>query len=89
MNYNNIIKSKLFENTNIIWRMIKNKEMESFLQNLNKYQKFNHFPLGHNLSYKDNLCKNYYCLLEKFPNDYNYMPEAFIFPEDYYKFQKK
>ena len=89
MNYNNIIKSKLFENTNIIWKMIKNKEMESFLQNLNKYQKFNHFSLGHNLSYKDNLCKNYYCLLEKFPNDYNYMPEAFIFPEDYYKFQKK
>ena len=89
MNFNNIIKSKLFENTNLIWKMIKNEEIESFLQKLNKYQKFNHFPLGNKLSFKDNLYKNYYNLLEKFPKDYNYMPEAFIFPEDYDKFQTK
>ena len=89
MNFNNIIKSKLFENTNLIWKMIKNEEIESFLQKLNKYQKFNHFPMGSKVSFKDNLYKNYYNLLEKFPKDYNYMPEAFIFPEDYDKFQTK
>ena len=38
MNYNNIIKSKLFENTNLIWKTIRKQEMESFLQKLNKYQ---------------------------------------------------
>ena len=43
MKYNRVIRSKLFENTNIIWKLMKQDRMFPFLKTLNKYQKFNHF----------------------------------------------
>ena len=83
MKYNRVIRSKLFDNTNIVWKLMKQDRMFPFLQTLNKYQKFNHFPMTWQLSRKDNLYNNYYNMKLKFPDDYNYMPETYVLPRDY------
>ena len=59
MKFNGVIRSKLFDNTNIIWKLMKQDRMFPFLQELNQYQKFNHFPMTWQLSRKDNLYNNY------------------------------
>lgn len=82
MKYNNIIRTKLFESTNIIWKLLKKEKMFPLLENINKYQRFNHFPMTWQLSRKDNLYSNFKKMKEKFPNDFNYMPETYVLPKD-------
>ena len=82
MKYNNIIRSKLFDNTNIIWKLLKKDKMFPLLRELNKYQRYNHFPMTWQLSRKDNLYTNFKRMKDKFPNDYTYMPETYILPKD-------
>ena len=83
MKFNGVIRSKLFDNTNIIWKLMKQDRMFPFLQELNQYQKFNHFPMTWQLSRKDNLYNNYYKLHSKYPKDFHYMPETYCLPRDY------
>ena len=82
MKYNNVIRTKLFDNTNIIWKLLKQDKMFPLLKELNKYQKYNHFPITWQLSRKDNLYTNYTKMQKKFPNDFKYMPETYILPRD-------
>ena len=82
MKYNNVIRTKLFDNTNIIWKLLKQDKMFPLLKELNKYQKYNHFPITWQLSRKDNLYTNYKKMQKKFPNDFKYMPETYILPRD-------
>ena len=83
MKYNGVIRSKLFDNTNIIWKLMKQDRMFPFLQELNPYQRFNHFPMTWQLSRKDNLYNNYFKLHSKFPKDFHYMPETYCLPRDF------
>ena len=83
MKYNRVIRSKLFDNTNIVWKLMKQDRMFPFLKTLNQYQKFNHFPMTWQLSRKDNLYNNYYNMKVKFPDEYKYMPETYVLPRDY------
>ena len=82
MKFNNIIRTKLFEDTNIIWKLMKQDKMFPLLNELNPYQRFNHFPMTWQLSRKDNLYNNFMKMKQKFPQDYNYMPETYILPKD-------
>ena len=83
MKFNRVIRSKLFDNTNIVWKLMKQDRMFPFLKTLNQYQKFNHFPMTWQLSRKDNLYNNYYAMKLKFPEEYKYMPETYVLPRDY------
>ena len=89
MKYNRVIRSKLFENTNIVWKLMKQDKMFPYLKTLHKFQRFNHFPMTWELSRKDNLYNNYYAMHQKFPNDFKYMPESYILPRDYEIFSEK
>lgn len=82
MAYNNIIRTKNFEQANIIWKLLKPDKMYPLLRRLNHYQRFNHFPMTWQLSRKDNLYSNYKKLRDQFPNDYHYLPESYIMPKD-------
>ena len=65
MKYNRLIKTSIFDNSNLIWKIInKDNEMSSFLNKLNKYQRYNHFPNGIKLGYKYNLF-NYFHKMKK------------------------
>ena len=83
MEYNNIIRSKLYKNTNIIWKLLQMDKMNPLLKQLNKYQRFNHFPFTWQLCRKDDLYTNYTKMKKKFPDDYNFMPETYILPKDF------
>ena len=80
MKFNRVIRSKLFDNTNIVWKLMKQDKMFEYLKTLHKYQKFNHFPMTWQLSRKDNLYNNYYNMKVKFPDEYKYMPETYVLP---------
>ena len=82
MKYNQIVKSKLYTNTNLIWKLLDKDKMYPLLRKLNKYQRYNHFPFCWQLGRKDNLYINYLKMQKKFKNEYNYMPDKFILPQD-------
>ena len=82
MKYNQIIKSKLYTNTNLIWKLLDKDKMYPLLRRLNKYQRYNHFPICWQLGRKDNLYINYLKMQKKFKDDYNYMPFKYILPQD-------
>ena len=82
MKYNQIIKSKLYTNTNLIWKLLDKDKMYPLLRKLNKYQRYNHFPICWQLGRKDNLYINYLKMQQKFKDDYNYMPFKYILPQD-------
>ena len=58
------------------------------IKKLNKYQRYNHFPCTWQLGRKDNLWKNYKILNQIFPEDFNFIPETYIIPEDQSQFVK-
>ena len=82
MKYNQIVKSKLYTNTNLIWKLLDKDKMYPLLRKLNKYQRYNHFPFCWQLGRKDNLYFNYLKMQKKFKDEYNYMPDKFILPQD-------
>jgi len=88
MKYNNIIRTTLYDNTNIIWSLLSKEKMENLIRDINKYQRYNHFPTTKQISRKDNLYMNYERMKKKFPKDYNYMPETYILPRDKEIFDK-
>ena len=59
------------------------------INDLTKFQKYNHFPFSKELGTKNNLYKNYYLMKQKFPKDFRYMAESYILPEDKNKFLEK
>ena len=82
MKYNQIVKSKLYTNTNLIWKLLDKDKMYPLLRKLNKYQRYNHFPMCWQLGRKDNLYINYLKMKKKFQSEYNYMPKKYILPQD-------
>ena len=55
---------------------------DDIIKSIKSYQKINHFPKSFNLGRKDAMWRNYQILEEQFPDDYDFCPKTFIFPED-------
>lgn len=89
MKYNGLIRSKLIDNTNIIWKLMKKEVMFTFLNSLNKYQRYSHFPTLWDITRKDNLYINFKKMQKNFPKDYTYMPETYIIPKNLDIFKEK
>ena len=64
-------------------------KMYPLLQKLNKYQRYNHFPICWQLGRKDNLYTNFLKMQKKFKSDFNYMPKKYILPQDRNEVQEK
>ena len=84
---NGIIFKKKFENCNIIWKLFHPNKMRDLIRNLNKKQKFNHFPSTYQLGRKDNMYRHFRHFNRLFPNDYKFVPLTFILPFDGEKFE--
>ena len=82
MKYNQVIKSKLYTNTNLIWKLLDKDKMYPLLRKLNKYQRYNHFPICWQLGRKDNLYTNYLKMQKKYKEEFNYMPKKYLLPKD-------
>jgi len=55
--------------------------------NLNEYQKVNHFPMSSELTRKDRLCANIVKMQEKFGKEaFNIIPDTYILPDEFADF---
>ena len=59
MKYNQAVRSELFANTNLIWKLLSREKMYPLLRILNKFQRYNHFPIAWQLGRKDYFFTNY------------------------------
>jgi len=77
LNDNGIIRLYENEDTNLYWR---SSRKNSYIpKNINKYQKYNHMLMFHEITRKNLLYKNYDLFKRKFPEHYNFMPETFTY----------
>jgi hypothetical protein len=83
-NYNGVFTNNTKGwNFNYLWKNVNlNPYDKGIYHRKNKYQFVGRFPIES--TFKDGLARFYYKQKKKFPNDYNYIPETFI-----YKDQKK
>ena len=51
------------------------------------YQKFAHFPFSYNIGRKDAMWRNYRWVEEEFPDDYDFCPMTYVFPQDEEEFE--
>lgn len=82
MKYNQVVRSKLFTNTNLIWKLLPREKMYLLLRKLNKFQRYNHFPIAWQLGRKDYFLTNYEKMKKKYPNEYNFMQDTYILSKD-------
>jgi hypothetical protein len=57
--------------------------------NLNNFQKINHFPQSSELTRKDCLCANVVKMQEKFKQNFDIIPETYILPDEFTDFELK
>ena len=79
--YNNVLRNNTKGwNYNYLWKVTDNNHKDIGVdENKNKYQFIGNFPLDD--TYKDGLNRFYNKFKDKFPEDYNYIPETYLFPE--------
>ena len=85
LNYNNIIKTYGENQNNLIIDHIKYFDYNNIVEKIktiNKYQHFAYFPMFKKIQIKTELHKIFKKFQNIFPNDYNFMSEAYIFPEE-------
>ena len=79
-NYNGIYTHDYkYWNYNFFWRLSPNSDDKGVLINKNKYQLIGQFPIE--ITFKDGITNFYNKLKYKFPNEYNYLPETYLWPE--------
>lgn len=65
---------------NILWV---GKSAQSYLyDDLNSFQRINHFPNSYEITRKDKMCLNLQIMKAKFPVDYDFFPDTYIIPRD-------
>ena len=85
LNYNNIIESFGEIQNNIIVDHILFSGYNNIperIKKINKYQHFGFFPSFLNVQIKTKLHKIFKKYQNKFPDDYNFMAETYIYPEE-------
>jgi hypothetical protein len=85
LNYNNIIESFGEIQNNIIVDFVNFSGYNNIperIKTINKYQHFGFFPSFANVQTKTKLHKIFKKYQNKFPDDYNFMAETYIYPEE-------
>ena len=87
--FNNILaNNQQGWNYNYLWKVYQDNAHDAGIyQKINKYQFIGNFPLDN--TFKDGLNRFYNKQKMKFPEDYNYIPETYLFPDDKYQILEK
>ena len=67
---------------NVLWGMAS----KVTLQDMDKYQKVNHFPNCWSIGRKDNLWINLSKMKRNFPKEYSFIPNTYLLAYDYKRF---
>ena len=76
-------------NSNIIWHLYSINHMQQLTKEIHQNQHYNHFPSTFALGRKDYMYKHYKSFRNLYKNDFNYVPETFVLPEDADDFLEK
>ena len=81
-NYNGVFTNNTSGwNFNYLWKNVNFDPYDKGSYHIkNKYQFIGRFPVEH--TYKDGLNRFYNKLKEKFPEEYNYIPETYLYPDE-------
>jgi len=52
------------------------------MRSIRSYQKVNHFPNSFNIGRKDAMWNNYYVLQQSYPDEFDFCPRHYVFPQD-------
>lgn len=89
-NYNEIPEVSNNYGINLIYKRYYNTiPVQRILSTLPKYAKFNHFPREYIVGEKDLMYLYYKKLKNKFPDDFDFVPESYLLPEDKEEVDKK
>jgi len=80
LNDNELYPTKSNSKPSIFWS--NSLISHEFFSSLDCYQKVNHFPKTSEISRKDFMFINVAKMRQKFPRDYNFVPNSFILPKD-------
>jgi len=75
LNNNGIIRLYKENDGNLYWRSTRRDSI--IPQNINKYQRYNHMLMFHEITRKHLLYKNYLLYKKQFSDEFNYMPETY------------
>ena len=75
-------------NANFIYKYLYGSEFYNFLRKINFRQKYCRFPNTGYLTNKKSLYSHFMKMKEKYPEDYNFMIESYILPDQIDKFEK-
>jgi hypothetical protein len=75
------------ENENNCNLILSGAVKDEFIKSIRSYQKVNHFPNSFNLGRKDAMYRNFEILQEQFPDDYDFCPKTYVFPDDAQEFE--
>jgi hypothetical protein len=71
---------------NLFW--VNTSDRPQFFQNLNEFQKINHFPLSTEITRKDRLCHNYVRQQQKYGRDnFDFIPDTYCLPKEQFEFK--
>lgn len=68
----------------LFYKNVRKKMLKPF----NKYQRYGHIPYLSKLNAKDEMWKHYKKMRERFPEDYNFIRDTYLIPEDWDKFNE-
>lgn len=61
---------------------------EEVLKTVRSYQKLSHFPHSYNIGRKDAMWRNISEMKDEFPDEYDFCPRTYVFPQDAEEFDK-
>ena len=78
---NNVFTNKKNKN-NILYNFLVGDKLKKHIKNLNQYQRYCHFPISSYLTSKYKLTKCYKEYNKKYKDEYNFMVESYILPDE-------
>jgi len=85
---NKFYKTSDIYHANFIYKYLYDKDLDTFLSKINFRQKYCRFPNTSYLFNKKNLYSNFLKMKKKYSEDYNYMVESYILPDQIADFEK-
>ena len=73
---------------NFIYKYLYGHELDKFLKKINFRQKYCRFPISNYLLNKKSLYSYYSKMMKKYPDEYNFMVETYILPEQINDFER-
>lgn len=86
LTYNGMIRTVVYKDCNLVWRLLKGEERHQLIERITKYQKFNHWPFSEIFHDKSILYIKYLEMKQLFPEEYNYMPYTYILPLEIHQY---